>query len=345
MSDKAEQKADVVPVKKRAFQLPATQGDVQEVFRLLFASDNSLIEMFQRPVVISMRDLVDLNRRLAEKLVRNGVGSLTFRALVRFEDGQAREFGTWEKFAEHEWDIPKVIDSISATWRFMLGGPDEEERPHIHNINILISSSIKPMNVMQALFSKNFEDLERLEITAMPMTCRIDFQDHVVSQEVLALVSEWNKGLNTPQHVFPFMQWAKSKHHRITPIIQHSIPVLAAIAAYCYYLRMSHPWATDTTVSPLLVTATVRWLAGTVAVLFLSCQVGKYLAGTVERSLGRFGRFQAVEITKGDSNRQTELLAKNARSFWKFLGAGAIAILWNIVSAVLAAMMIKKVQP
>jgi hypothetical protein len=227
----------------------------------------------------------------------------------------------------------------------MLTDPDEETRPHIHNVNILISSSIKPMNVMQAMFSKNFEDLERLEITAMPMTCRIDFQDHVVSQEVLSLVSDWNKALNTPQHVFPFMQWAKAKHHRFTPIIRYSIPVFASIAAYAYYVHLSAPWENNAPLATVLLTSTVRWLAGTVALLFLSCQLGKYLANMTERSLGRFGRFHALEITKGDVNRQTELLAKNTRSFWNFIGSGAIAVLWNLVSAVLAALMIRKVQP
>jgi hypothetical protein len=62
----------------------------------------------------------------------------------------------------------------------------------------------------------------------------------------------------------------------------------------------------------------------------------------VEKSLSRFGRFHVFDITKGDRNKQTTLMATNSRSFLNFITGGGVAILWNIVSTVLAAILLKK---
>jgi len=178
----------------------------------------------------------------------------------------------------------------------------------------------------------------------MPMTCRIDFQDHVISQELLALVSEWNKALTQPQHVFPFMQWCKRKSSTICYLIRCSIPVFAAIAAYAYFVDLSAGFDLSAALTASQLTVTIRWLAMSAAFIFIASRFAAFITHTVERSLGRFGRFQAIELTKGDQNRQTKLMAKNSRSFWKFIACGAIAIVWNVVGGVLTAIMLRKVQ-
>jgi len=335
---------EVLPAKTSGFEQPVSQKDAQEVFRFLFASDSSLIEMLQRDVVVRLDDLKELNSRLADKLIRNGVTTVSFKAMVRFEDGQARQFGQWEKFAQEDWGTPKVIDSISATWRFLLSEPNCQSKPHIHSLNLLISSSLKPLNVMQAMFSKKIEDLEDLELIAMPMTCRIDFQDHVISQEVVSLVADWNKSLPQPQHVFPFMQWFKRKSNAICHLIRCSLPALLAIVSYVFFLNRSASFKPDSALTAGQLLFTVRWLAMTVAAIFLSCRVAAFLARVIERNLARFGQFQAIEITKGDQNRQAKLMAKNSQSFWKFIASSILALIWNIAGGVLTAILLERPQ-
>ena len=197
------------------------------------------------------------------------------------------------------------------------------------------------MSVLQAMFSKNFEDLEKLEISAMPMTCRIDFQDHVISQEVLTLVSEWNKGLNIPQYVFPFMIWIRKRHKIISSLIRNTIPIFGAVAIYSLYIKISTPWHQEVPITSHELTSTIQWLVGAAAFLFVAYKIGRYLGGIFDKSLARFGNFHATEITNGDRNRQTKLMARSSRSFWKFIASGSIALLWNILGAIIAFLMLR----
>jgi len=63
VSQDTKTETDVVTTQKQNFALPAAKADVQDVFRLLFASDNSLIELFERGVIVALSDLIDLNRK------------------------------------------------------------------------------------------------------------------------------------------------------------------------------------------------------------------------------------------------------------------------------------------
>jgi hypothetical protein len=187
---------------------------------------------------------------------------------------------------------------------------------------------------MQAVFSKDPEDVERLEIMAMPMTCRIDFQDHVVSQEVLALVSEWNRGLGEPQGILPALMWCKRHSHRISAWLSRSMPVFAGFALYAYYGQQFAALATPTgPATAALLGFTAKWVACFAALVLASFLVGEAVGSAVGRNLDRFGRFAVLQITNGDQKRQTELLARNTRSVWVFVLNGLGAVLWNVVAA------------
>ena len=190
---------------------------------------------------------------------------------------------------------------------------------------------------MQALFSKNFEDVEKIELSAMPISCRIDFQDHVISQEILALVKEWNKGLNKPQGNLPYLEWFKKHGNFLAAVIRNIIPIFTASAVYAFYWNISNEWTSSEALTIGILEHTVHWVVVSVAILFLSTKIAGYIAKKVMNELSNFGRSHAMNITKGDFNRQNKLMARNSRSFWRFIMGGVITILWSSIAGIITA--------
>ena len=205
-----------------------------------------------------------------------------------------------------------------------------------------ISASLSPQHLIQAIFSKDPEEAERIELKMVTMSTRIDFVDHIISQELLDLVSKWNKGLRTPEYVFPFMKWVKYKTDAICRIVRKSVPTLTVAVCFSYFINYSQHLDKEAPLTGTIFTASVLWVMTSIILIYLSAIIGRWLASYIKKQLNRFGRFTSLELTKGDKNKQTEFLAKSRNSFWKFASSSLVALTWNVVGGIVTAILLKK---
>lgn len=313
----------------------------RSVFRLLFAGEDALFELYSGSITIGTRDLDELNSKILEKLRHFEIRGLAFSALASYENGRAQEYSSWQKFSSENWSTPDVLDSLSLTWNFSIKFPKSPKlAPHC--INVRISSSIKPQHLMQAIFSKQPEDIDKIDLRLVPMSCRVNFVDHILSEELLDLVSKWHKGLRSPEFVFPFMKKIKRHSDQIQELIRNSIPALSAIACFGYYFRYARRLESNSAVTAEMLTDTVLWLALSCAIIFISLLISKTVAGYVDKQLHRFGAFTVFQITNGDKKKQTRLQARSQNSYLKFIASSIFALLWNIISGVITAFLLKE---
>lgn len=316
------------------------QDQMQDVFRLLFSGDNSLTEMFDRDVILTLNDIEDLNTKIIEKLSRNRISGISFQAIIRFENGKLKEYNSWNNFITSDWNISNVLDTMQLNWTFLIA---DSKNPHnyLHTLSVFCSSSIKPQHLIQALLSSDPSKLEKVEIQAVPISCKINYTDHVISQELMSLVSEWNKGLGKPEYVLKFMTWFKKKSTSIVNWIERSIPILMGLACFAAYSNLTAHYPHEAPACAGLINTAMYWLLGTAAVLFLSIKLSSDLADYVRTQIVRYGTTTVFSITNGDLNRQNELMAKSTRIFYKFIASSIFAILWNVIGGIITAIMIK----
>lgn len=231
-------RTDAVEGKDLAIATEIPQDAIRKIFRIIFSGDNCLFELFPRSIIVGIEDLRLLNKQLEEKLSRHDTTSLSFSAVASYENGKSQEYGTWMRFTQDDWSSPDVLNSLSLTWRFMVTIPGAM-KPSLHCVNVRIAAALNPQHLIQALFSKDPEDIDRIELKMVSMSTRIDFVDHILSQELLDLISKWNIGLRIPEHVFPFMKWVKQKADHICGFVRRSLRVLTAAACFSYFVNFS----------------------------------------------------------------------------------------------------------
>jgi|GEM_PF-2591925 len=312
---------------------------LQQLFRVLVGQPNHAIELFNEPILVGLEDLATLHSQILNKLKHYDVSADEFSATVVLHDTRYEEFGNWDSLAGKDWRIPEQTTSITLKWRFLVQFRGET-KPSSHGVTVRLANQPRPFEVMQAMFSKDPDELERFEIEPAPMTCRVDFVDHLLSQELLSIVSNWHGCCRKPEPVMPLIEKIQRHAIELGNTIQTSVLVFAVLVSGAYFYRWSAPFATPTPMPGVVFRSMVLLLAGIGLFLYFARGVGRWLAGRVQHYLGRFGRFHIFELTSGDSNRHTTLNAKSRNAFIKFVAAAAAALLWNVVGGLFTAWLI-----
>lgn len=170
---------------------------LRSIFHLMVAKPDSTQKQLRRKVIISPDAIEDLHQQVLEKLGNHRIESLVATVDVTYENNITSQFGTWVEFASHRWSGPERTKEMRIKWDFLVD-VDGFEVPQRHTLSIKITSKLKPFHYMQAVFSKDPDDLENFELELCPVICRVDFVNHILSKELIALVDDWNEGLPQP---------------------------------------------------------------------------------------------------------------------------------------------------
>ncbi len=246
---------------------------VKTVFRYLFSKENSLIELYPNPIIVRIKDIEELSNKIRQKVSQYDVHGASFDALATFENMKSEQYGSWDRFLNDEWSSPDVLDQLLLNWRFMIKFPNSE-RPASYVISVRLSSSLKPQHVIQAIFSKDPEDVDKIELELVPMSCRVDFVDPLLSQELMNIVSDWNKGRPSPEYIFPIMKKFKRHSAKIAAFVRYSVPALSVAACGTYYWTKTSNLELSVPASTAIVVNSVLWVAGTGAILFVTASLG-----------------------------------------------------------------------
>ena len=320
--------------------LSASKDALKGFFRIITGRPNTLTEIYPRPILISIKDILELHKQIADKLKHYELYGAEFSAIISYESNKHEEYGSWESFFNNEWSIPEVTDSLVLKWDFLIQFP-KTPKPANHAITIRLSSDRNPFHLMQAVFSKDPEEIDRYVLESSPMSCRVDFADNILSQELLALVSRWNSSRRTPEIILPILERVKKYAEKIRVAIKNSLPLICAIFCFAYYWNRYHNIDPNAVATAGLLRNTVLWLVVSCAAVFFTFKLARWLSIFSYSHIQRFGRFTIFEITRGDENKQNQLAAKSRNSVWKFAASTIFALVWNIVGGILTAIILK----
>jgi len=324
------------PIKKdpRYLAAPIEKDHFKDIFRIITQKQNSLTEIFKEPRFVGLQNVQELHQSFSEKFKRLPGATGSFLALVSFSDNVTRQIPSWEKFVTENWAVPERVESLVLRWEFLVQF-EPDSKPCTFSVSVRCGSAMNPAIFMQYLLSRDNDDIDSMAIATAPMSCKIDFGDAVISRELLDMVARWQKGLRKPEVGVPGFGFIQKHASKTLWALRHSIvPVtfLVSIAVLYFGVVGKNPSGAVTNgylakalVGTCLVIGAMRFASWFRAVLeeFLTSQAQ------------RIGELHTIELTNGDRNKQTELMGQAQRSFYKFIAAGFVAILWNLCSTLL----------
>lgn len=301
------------------------KDDLKSMFYLLLGKPESYIKLFQEPLCLAPDDFIELNEQIVEKLTNHNIHAINITTTINYSESEIEQLGSWQEFINYNWKTRKETDSISIKWDFLVK-IQGYEIPQRHTVHLKISNEISPIQLMRAIFSLDIDDMEKAEIDNAPMICRIDFINHILSEELMMIVENWQQSRIKKFYYSDLAKFIKKHKLTIARVIHYSIPLFVTFLSISVLLSdLIIKNSLELTVYANKLMLAIVVVSG--VLIAYSYRLGKKIASKVYRGISEYGRFPIFNLTNGDKNRQDKAKHENRKSTWK--------IVWNIIKAIL----------
>jgi len=311
------------------------KNDLRSMFHLLVGKPDSTQQMFKRRVHVNIAAIHDLHGQMVEKLRNHRVEGMIATADVSFEDKTSLEFGTWAEFEQHRWTSPKVTREVRLRWEFLVT-VDGYEVPQRHTVTVKLSPHLKPIDVMRAVLSKDPSEADSFEIESVPIFCRVDFVNHILSKELLALVDEWVHSLPQPAVENSWFSWFEERANPFCTLIRYSAPLLTALAALlCLSLVAPLGENPEAPLTKGYLVMIAQWAFVSLIILYVVDKSSGFIARKTFESIQKYGAFRMFKLTSGDDEGEQKLAQRNKKQVRNFLISSGFSLLINIIGGVI----------
>lgn len=313
-------------------------------YYLLKATPDSVTKVFNKDAIINVSNICELNQRVVTK-VRNHFEEKGFYVSVHvsFSNKKSIDFGSWYEFENRQWHESEKIVSVVITWSFLLKLP-KYDFPQEHSLMVKMSSSLKPGEMLNLIFSGNIEDVEEIEHNFFPIVARVDFIDRDLGDEFINIVNTWVEGLelnsNKKSKIASFLCKNKMKVVLLTKNFFSVILLgLGIILFNIEILKINVPTIGELTVTSFL--SIFNLVFAFVVIFLLSKSISKFFARGILDNLDDFGKVHTFDITKGDRNEQKILKEANKKNISLIIAKSSLNVFLNILCGVISAFLVK----
>ena len=303
------------------------------------AKPDSMTRVFPKDSTIELNDIFSLNERICEKLQShyNDAGFL-ISVNVKFSNGKTKTFSSWRAFEEHKWYESEYISRVVICWEFNAVLP-QYDVPQRHTLTVKMSNSMRPEEMLNIIFTGNFEDIEELDKNFFPVVARVDFIDRVLGDELLNLVSDWIKGLKDSvvpkSKLMIYLKRHKGKISSLLNLITYIIVTISSVILLNNYIRSLG----IVTIGELSSDDFLSVLNGVFVcsgVWVLSKRFINVVTDRIYELLRSYGDNFLFNITNGDRNRQIKLQKREKSNRISIVINLIGTIILNIMCSVIA---------
>lgn len=298
----------------------------QSLYYLIKGKRDTDIKLYNDYKQFNFTDIVELNQRVYKKLELHHLVTDIVNVTVGLDNKEIKVFGSWHEFENTNWNISATTKYITIEWDFNLILPNQFHKvPQTHTLRVRIGNNLKPSEMIQVVFQGDDEyDLEEAQ---SQMSCKIDFINSQICNELKIVVSDWYDALpkNSEDQKF------------IKTIIRHesklqSLVLFSFISASVILMNFLFNIAVKNDLSFLPkdnIQKLFLFLTLSIACFYLFYQMGKILVGRmVNNQINKLKRNPMFEFTKGDRNKLIDI--KNANK--KHLKGIAITIIIGLAT-------------
>ena len=204
--------------------------------------------------------------------------------------------------------------------------------PQTHTLRVRIGNNLKPSEMIQVVFQGGEEyDLEEAQAQ---MSCKIDFINSQICNELKTIVSEWYDAL--PKNI---------ENQNLVRLITRNgdkiryFVILSFISGAIVFLNYLFPLIISTEKKIIPSGNENRYFfmfTISVAIFYLFYQSGILFADRIMRKqIRKLKRNPMFEFTKGDKNRFAEVQKENKKLIGNLLFSVLIGLLVNALSALI----------
>lgn len=311
-------------------KLPKDQ--LRSLFYLFAGKPDSRIKVFENPLHLEVKDIIELNDCITRKLETHNIEGQITTVTVGYKGADIQEFGSWAEFTSHHWQEPERIEEIVVKWDFMVKLP-RYEVPQRHTLLLRVSSDMKPGKFLQLMASGNSDDFDQFDMLTAPAFCRVDFINAQISKELVNEVSSWVQSRKEPALIPDTYYWFKKKRQQVAELIHHSIPLmfcLVWIAALLWLITNKYDGSIPTEYAAI-------WVFLGIYLFTPAGKLGHLCAKRVFSSLKSLdGSKVAFEFTSGDKKYNAELIDRNKKQGAKFIKESLWSLFLNIAAGLIA---------
>ena len=319
--------------------LPITQEDINSVptlrmeeyqafYHWLNAKPDSEIKIFPNNRRFKFDDIKELNGKIAEKLKLHKIVSNSSSITLFLSNRRVLEFGSWDKFINHDFAISAETKAISIIWDFYIQ-LESYKLPQRHTIKLRIGSHLKPGEFIQLLWQG--DDELAIEEAASHVVCKVDFINPVICNELFGIVSEWHEALT--KNIYQNKNHNVLKRHHAK--IESSLVVLFlvagtfVIAPILNLINAKYHFITADTfhISPIIIGLSAWAIA-----MYVFYIMGRFYSDRTSKLIDNISPLYYFEVTKGDRNKIEESKADNKKIVGKIIKEFSIALVIDIIA-------------
>jgi hypothetical protein len=305
----------------------------QSLYYLIKGKRDTDIKLFTDNKHFKYSDIIELNDKIYAKLSLHELITDIAEVTVGLTNKEVKSFGNWSEFKNTDWNISARTKYLSLLWDFNLILPNQTHKvPQTHTLRVRIGNNLKPSEMIQVVFQGGEEyDLDEAQAQ---MSCKIDFINSQICNELKTIVSEWYDALPKnieSQNVVRFITRNDDK-------IRYFV-ILSFITGAIIFLNYLFPLvlATENRFIPSgNEHKTYFMFTISIAVFYFFYQSGILFADRIMRKqIRRLERNPMFEFTKGDRNRFAEVQKKNKKLLGGLAFSIFIGLLVNALSALI----------
>lgn len=314
----------------------------QSLYYLIKGKRDTDIKLFTDFKQFSYHDIQELNEKVYKVLQLHQLVTDIVNVTIGFNNKEIRTFGSWYEFKNTDWSISTTTKYITIEWDFNLVLPNQFHKiPQTHTMRVRIGNSLKPSEMIHVVFQGD-EEYE-LEEAQAQMSCKIDFVNAQICNQLKSVVSEWYDAL--PKN---------SKDHKLIQfILKHdekiqSLLILSFISSAVILLNYLYSINADNKITSITNDVNQKlflFLTSSIGVFYTFYKFGVFITNRVIRTqIRKLKRNPMFEFTKGDTNRFTEINRENKKLLGKLFITIILGLSINALSA-LAGWLITRLIP
>jgi len=309
----------------------------QSLYYLIKGKRDTDIKLFTEFKQFSYDDIIELNDKVYRKLNLHELVTDIVNVTVGLDNKEIKSFGSWIEFKNTDWSISSTTKYITIEWDFNLILPNQTHKiPQTHNLRIRIGNSLKPSEMIQVAFQGG-DDFE-LDEAQSQMSCKIDFINSQICNELKTVVSEWYDSL--PKN--------SEDHKLIKFVLKHNVKlqnfiILSFLTASIVLANYLFSSLIDSDLSILPKNKEHRlffFLTSSIAIFYIFYESGKLFADRMRsKQIGNLRRNPMFDFTKGDRNKFKEVSKDNKKYLWRLFWTIIIGISINGITALIGILM------
>ncbi|MDM1456747.1 hypothetical protein HX089_17345 [Myroides odoratimimus] len=283
----------------------------QSLYYLIKGKRDTDIKLFTEFKQFSFVDVLELNDKVYKVLELHQMVTDIVNVTIGLENKEIKTFGSWNEFKNTDWNISARTKYITIEWDFNLLFQNQFHNvPQTHTMRVRIGNSLRPSEMIQVVFQGG--DEYEFEEAQAQMSCRIDFINAQICNQLKATVNEWYDSLpkNSEDHKlikFILKHEGKIRNFVVFSLISSSIIFLNYL--FNVSIKNNIEFLPKDTNQKMFLFYTVS-----IGVFYVFYKSGQLLSNKMMvKQINKLKRNPMFEFTKGDKNRFIEVKKDNKK--------------------------------